>query len=493
VLGGLLVGLVTGMGSAGTPAAADRPAEITIDAARVRSRVNPRNLGINLDYLVDDDANRQPGSRPLLEALKELGVRVLRYPGGDKSDSYLWSAPPWEHSVPALSVAGDWDWPAMDRELMMPDRKTWKTRPLDFDAFMRIARETGAEASVVVAVDSGFHVPGAHSEAAPMDLLVRTAAEWVRYAKAKGFPVRCWEIGNESFFETGATRYAEAVVAFAKAMKAADPDARIGAVGVYGEQVGREDAKAGTRTAWNRAVLQAAGPYLDYLIVHDYPLWGWKSYGGYLDRDPDFTAGIRRTREVIAKWAAAGDRDRIRVALTEYGAIDYEKGSWANVTDLGHALVLADMIGRYLAEPDLDFATMWNTRWAKREGDAIAVHDALAPDNALTPTGMALAIWARCLGEEMLDVAGGRQLKVFATHTPSTGALRVIFINKGLTSHRLGVVLKGAAKGTGERRELSGTGPDDPRPVWRKAGQVALRDGRADLDLPPVSLTALEF
>ena len=466
--------------------------------------MNVRGLGINLDYLVDDDSNRPVGSRPLTAALAEIGVRVLRYPGGDKSDSYLWSVPPYDRAVPALTVAGDWDWPAMDHTLLMPDRRTWKTHPLDFDAFMRVARAAGVEATIVVAVDTGFQAADAHHEAVPMDMLIRTAAEWVRYAKASGFPVRCWEVGNESFFHVGARRYADTLVEFAKAMKAADPDARIGAVGVYGEDVGREDGKAGCQDPWNRVVLETAGEYLDYLIVHDYPNWGWKSYAGYLDRDPDFTRGIRKTRDAILKWAPAvprtgplsnpttdsTPRKRIRVALTEYGAIDYEKGSWANVSDLGHALLLTNMIGQYLAEPALDFATMWNTRWAKLETPA-AVHDALAPDNALTPTGLALAVWSKCLGEEMLDVVDGRLLKVFATRTPATGVLRIVLINKAEAARQLPIIIKGAVRAAGERWELSGTGPGDLHPAWRKTGPVSIEGGRVLLDLPPVSLTAI--
>jgi len=490
VLGRLLAAFVTGAGFAGAVDPGPGPLEVVVDTSRVRAKVNPRALGVNLDYLVDDDRNRPAGSRPLVAALKELGVRVLRYPGGDKSDSYLWSRPPYDRADPAPAVSGDWDWPAMDKSLMMPDRRTWKTHPLDFDAFMMMARSAGAEASIVVAVDSGFQIADAHHEAVPMDRLIRTAAEWVRYAKAKGFPVRCWEIGNESNTQVGARRYAETALAFAKAMKAADPEARLGAVGEWGENVGGKDREAGLKEPWNRVVLETAGPYLDYLIVHDYPNWGWKSYAGYLDRDPDFTGAIRGTGAAVRRWAPEKDRGRIRVALTEYGAIDYMKGSWANVSDLGHALLLANMIGQYLGEPSLDFATMWNTRWAKPQ-EPTAVHDVLDPVNGLTPTGMALAIWARCLGEEMLEVADGRLLKVFATHTPGTGALRVVLINKGMSSHRLGLEVKGGGSRKGERWLLSGSGPDDLAPTWTRTGAAVLDGGRLPLVLPPVSLTAV--
>jgi hypothetical protein len=471
----------------------NRPSLVVVDANQVRGPVNPRCLGIDLNYLMDDESKRVNPVRTLAGALKEMGIRVVRYPGGDKSDSHLWSVPPYDRARPTMAVSGGWDWPAMDQKLMMPDRKTWRTKPLDFDEFMRLARTTGVESSIVVAVDAGFRKPKEHHETIPMDSLVRNAVEWVRYAKRNRFPVRCYEIGNESYFEAGPREYAETVARFAKAMKKADPGARIGAVGLYGEDVWRGGSEKDDKTPWNKAVLETAAEYLDYLIVHDYPNYGWKSYAGYLDRDPDFTSGIRRTREAIDKWAPApaAARGRIRIALTEYGAIDYEKDSWANVTDLGHSLLLINMIGQYLAEPALDYALMWNTRWVSNYEKPISVHDALAPDNGLTPTGMALAIWARFLGVEMLKTAGNGQLKVFATGTPATGAVNVLIMNKGFSSHALTVELRNYGRLRGDRWEYSGKGPDDPDPVLRRVSAVEPAEGMTFLTLPPVSLTIL--
>ena len=39
----------------------------------------------------------------LAEAIAQMGARFLRYPGGEKSDSYLWSVPPYSHSQPTLA------------------------------------------------------------------------------------------------------------------------------------------------------------------------------------------------------------------------------------------------------------------------------------------------------------------------------------------------------------------------------------------------------
>jgi hypothetical protein len=470
-----------------------RPDLVVVDAKRVLGRINPRCLGINVNYLMDDESKRINPARTFTSALKELGVRAVRYPGGDKSDSYLWSVPPYDRARPALAVTGDWDWPATDKRLMMPDRKTWRTDPLDFDRFMKVARTAGVESSIVVAVDSGFRKSTEHNGTISMDVLVRTASEWVGYARRNRFPVRCWEIGNESYFEAGARRYAETVIRFAKAMKEADPEVSIGAVALYGESVRGDEPDKGDKTPWNKAVLEIAGEYIDYLIVHDYPNYGWKSYAGYLTRDPDFTHGIRETRKAIDRWASPKSRDRIRIALTEYGAIDYAKPEWSNVTDLGHALVLVNMIGQYLAEPALDYALMWNTRWVSNYVKPIEVHDALAPDNSLTPTGMALAIWAKFLGTMMLRVEGGRQLKVFAVHTPETGVLNVLVINKGLSPHDLVLLVENCAKTTGDRWVYSGMGSEDSSPALVRAGPVTLADGRISVNLPPVSLTVLSF
>jgi hypothetical protein len=50
--------------------------------------VSNHPIGINLDYFMDGDRYKNP-SRNLADALKEMGVKYLWYPGGDKSDSLL--------------------------------------------------------------------------------------------------------------------------------------------------------------------------------------------------------------------------------------------------------------------------------------------------------------------------------------------------------------------------------------------------------------------
>ncbi|MEX0987053.1 MAG: hypothetical protein WD052_06200, partial [Bacteroidales bacterium] len=62
-------------------------------------------VGINLDYFTDDDNYLQP-ERSTTDAIKAMGVKYLRYPGGNKSDFYFFSVPPYERSVPTLARTG---------------------------------------------------------------------------------------------------------------------------------------------------------------------------------------------------------------------------------------------------------------------------------------------------------------------------------------------------------------------------------------------------
>ncbi|MGE5528811.1 MAG: alpha-L-arabinofuranosidase, partial [Patescibacteria group bacterium] len=169
-------------------------ARVTVDAAAVLSEraVNP--LGINTNYIMDDDNNRAP-DRPLAEALAEMGVRFLRYPGGEKSDAYLWSVHPFEAPKPTLARVGRGEWPSGAHHFVREsDFKTFKFDPLDFDEFIALCRATGTEPNVVVCYDC-IYKPGAW---VGRQDLIDTAAAWVRYANVvKGYGVKYWEIGNE--------------------------------------------------------------------------------------------------------------------------------------------------------------------------------------------------------------------------------------------------------------------------------------------------------
>ncbi len=60
----------------------------------VLNDVSNHPVGMNLNFLMDGDRFPDP-ERSVTEAMRDMGVRYLRYPGGEKSDLYLFSQPPW--------------------------------------------------------------------------------------------------------------------------------------------------------------------------------------------------------------------------------------------------------------------------------------------------------------------------------------------------------------------------------------------------------------
>ena len=76
---------------------------ISLDVGAVVADTSRRQIGVNTNYLVDDDANRASALRGLADALREAGVKYLRYPGGEKSDGLLWSVWPYSASLPTLA------------------------------------------------------------------------------------------------------------------------------------------------------------------------------------------------------------------------------------------------------------------------------------------------------------------------------------------------------------------------------------------------------
>lgn len=75
---------------------------ITVYTDSIVSDISNHPVGINLNFIMD--GGRFPKAKKnVTEAVKELGTKYLRYPGGEKSDLYLFSIPPYEESHTSLA------------------------------------------------------------------------------------------------------------------------------------------------------------------------------------------------------------------------------------------------------------------------------------------------------------------------------------------------------------------------------------------------------
>jgi len=467
----------------------------TGDPAKTR-----RLVGINLNYLLDDDANR-PGARPLAEALRAMGAGALRYPGGAKSDVTFWSTPPYAGPHPGLARRGPQEWPSNDARVFDPGKGSYVTDPLDFDEFMALCRAASAEPVLVAAHDATFRPPTPGGVIPEREDLLAAAVAWVRYANLeKKYGVKYFEIGNESYLDTydGGCRaedYARDLVLFSRAMKAVDPSIQIGANGpVLRDAVGAYDEKAGSFAPWWKTVFEIAGKDIDFVSVHEYPCLQWYGYD-YYRTNPVRMDGVAQIDAAARDFGPPGLAGRLRYMLTEINSADWyghpRNDGWKHENSLGHALVLLDMLWQGVSDPRVDTVQIWATRWME---NAVGpeLWDALDAANRPLPTGTALSLLAGRMGDGPVAVNGPGDVPVFATVDRRAGRLSVFCLNKD-TAREVELSVAGLADARAGRLVWRGKGPDDLSPVLAPGGDVRFSKGKARVRLPAVSLTVLDI
>jgi hypothetical protein len=293
------------IGATGIPAAAASgplPIVVNVDAHAGLGIVPATGLGVN-DAVWDSEL----GSRATSRLLRDAGVQTIRYPGGSYADMYHWQ----DNSVPGGDVAPN----------------------TDFDTFMSSVRKVGAQPIIIANYGTGS---------------AAEAAGWVLYAnRTKHYGVKYWEIGNEIYgnghygasweaddhADKSPSAYADGVVQYAAAMKAADPSIKIGAVlttpGNWPDGI-VADGDTGT---WNQIVLSIAGPSIDFVVLHWYP--GGSSTADALSKPAQATDIAEMIRAQIVQYAGARS-GQIGIALTEIN-------SGAGVNTQPGALFAADV------------------------------------------------------------------------------------------------------------------------------------------------------
>ena len=455
---------------------------VFVDPATTLSDTTRRPIGINVNYYLDHDANRVEAIQSLVQALRQMKVRYLRYPGGGKSQNNRWAGNPARYPAAATDIPGPPGlaarvWPDGDATVM---RFRWLT----FDEFMSVARRVGAE-PVVVVNQCGYTVGADKSD------LVEDARHWVHYAnRLKRYRVKYWEIGNEpyhaSYVCNGVTAqsYADDVIRWSKAMKAVDPTIRVGA--------------ALLNSSWNEIVVSQTSPYIDWVATHQYPASsGWPDgYTTYLRRT-GFGQAVDAAAEAIETHAAPGDRERLRnqILMTEFGPLAFGT-SWPDINDLGHALFTFDMIGQHVSDPRLIASQLWNTRWV--HNDTVtqpSLTDALSRSNALQATGLVLRLWGEILLDRMVASTNpSAVIRTFASAGSATGGLSLAILNKDAVAKSIDVVVQSSSfSGLADQWEFKGTNVTDFHPTWRRVGTARFWSGKTTITASPTSVTVLKI
>lgn len=336
-----------------TPASsqAAQKASVTVDAGNVIRQI-PRTLyGTNVEWRWNGNFLWQERARrpdpDIVRLTRDLGVSLIRYPGGIYSDFYHWKdgVGPFEKRPEVVHQPGSQD----------------RSRPnFGTDEALDFARQVGGELMITVNAGTGT---------------AQEAADWVRYVNGKALRVRYWEVGNELYIDDGApttktvtidpATYAARFREFARAMRAADSRIKIGAIG--GENQGRYAFVHYPN--WNRIVLERAGDQMDFLAVHN-------GYAPPLKEDREDLRTVYRAMlaapvlfarnlKVIAQQIADYTPSRasqIRIAVTEWGPLfqmDFKGRYVDHPKTLGSALFVASALKTLLESPQTEIANFW--------------------------------------------------------------------------------------------------------------------------------------
>jgi len=190
----------------------------------------------------------------VIAAMKEWQPTFLRWPGGNFVSAY-----PWEAGICDRDKRPSYLDPAWNQ---------WEPNDVGTDEFIDLCRLVDTEPILTINMGDGS---------------AEEAAAWVEYCNGdarapygkkcaeNGYPepfgVKTWFVGNEQFgnWQVGhvdAETYARKYLAFARAMRAVDPDLQLIGVGVPNDLYGH----------WNELVLKTAAEEMDELSVHYYSI-----------------------------------------------------------------------------------------------------------------------------------------------------------------------------------------------------------------------------
>lgn len=294
--------------------------------------------------LSDKDGYR----KDVMQAVKDLHVTLIRYPGGNFVSNYHWLDGVGPDRIPRMDLA--WG--------------TLETNEFGTDEFMKWAREVGVKPYFAVNMGTGT---------------IEEARRWVEYCNVKEGPyyaqlrkkyghpdpyhIKYWSLGNEmdGYWQMGhldADDYVKKAREAAKLMRLTSPGIKL--IGT-GSSNYRPDADP---NAWNETILHGLRDYIDYISLHIYVGNPENNYYDFMSTPLVMEQRTKIVKGMIAtemQNAHRGDRPPIYIAWDEYN-VWYRartdktmKGTHAleEHYDLEDALVIAEFLNGFIRNADV--------------------------------------------------------------------------------------------------------------------------------------------
>jgi hypothetical protein len=426
------------------PAAAPA-ALVTVFADQPGPAIDPRFFGAGIMYWNEDDKALANGA--IATKLDAMNCRLLRFPGGTESDNYLWNT---------HLLADKRRWPWVDGPATM-----------DTDEFIAFCRRVDADPLICVNTEiAAFQSVQAGA---------KLAADWVYYCNVvKNYGVVYWEIGNEPYYHTRFTpaEYGQMFLAYARAMKAVDPNIKVIAVGdwkvtsrglkeripenlraaamqaEYANEIGTlpvVSLEAYTTRSdgarWWQTVLETADPEIDMASFHFYFAPDYEL--------PQLTQGLTDLQALCVEKVPAKP---IPLICTEWAM-----GDWVDVFGLQRALAVGEAAAKML-EGGVAMATYWPL-------SCKGPHERKSLLNSWTrePTAnyQVLSLMAGTVGAQCIGSANGDTgIHSFATQSADGHRITLYLINRTANTHEsLEVAVPGRLARGFDAKLLSATDP----------------------------------
>jgi alpha-N-arabinofuranosidase len=445
MLGAILLLSLTASTAAAQPAPAQAPspARIKIDTDRRIGEVHPHLFGNFAEHLgrCIYGGLYEPGSpladtngyrKDVMEAIRGLGVTLLRWPGGNFVSGYNWKDGIGPKQFRPVRPEGAWG-------ALEPN--TFGT-----DEFLHYSEQLGVEPYICINAGLGT---------------VEEARQWVEYTnesrdtywaqqrrkngRDKPWGVKYWGLGNEidgpwQLGHKNAEDYTKFALEAAKAMRRVDPSIQLIASG--------SSAFGGSADwiGWNRAVLDKLKNEVDYISLHTYIGNRENNFERFLAASQDIDHRIEVVEGLIQ--AARSGRPNARPIYIAYD----EWNVWYRARGSGeHATGATRLEEIYNFEDALAMGMFFNS--FLRHADTVKMANLAQIVNVIAPIftnkdGLFLqpiyfpiAEYAKQRGNQSLDLwvssptyTAGRDplpyLDTSATYQPTTGTLYLNVLNR---------------------------------------------------------------
>jgi alpha-N-arabinofuranosidase len=265
----------------------------------------------------DDEAAGPPNPlagcrQDVIEACRELGVPVVRWPGGNFTSAYWWQ-----------DGIGPRDERPRRLELAWGSEETNRFGTPEFLAWCEATGTTAYLAHSCRSVEDAVRWVEYTNYAGDTTLTRRRAADGL----TNSHPVRIWGLGNEVYgpWQMGhrsVTDYVADAVEHAQFMRGVDPDLKFVAVGDLDP-------------AWTREVVRGLGEMVDWISVHAYGADfhlvdpSREEWEAVVAQSVYFDRVLQEASETIAREATrCGTRSPLAISMDEWNMRHHEPTTW---------------------------------------------------------------------------------------------------------------------------------------------------------------------